>query len=301
MKSLIAPSFFCALCLCLLISEKPAQAETAADIAVTAGKVYVYKTSAGKQRKMEIFFPPGHDPAKAKVPGMILFHGGGWSGGTLDQFRVACAYFASRGLVCATAEYQMLGKNAAKLPKGESKKRVCVTDAKSAIRWFKQNADELGIDPARIITGGGSAGGHISALATMNAGLNDPADPKNIDTRVVAYLWFNPAFATNDHEDSEIDILKHLKKDLAPAIVFFGDKDNWKQGWDIAYAKWKEQGTKSIDLRIAPGQGHGFFNKEPWRTVTLFAADEFLVKHGLLTGKPTLTMPASGEKLVPAP
>ena len=36
---------------------------------------------------------------------MIQFHGGAWLGGTLDEFRNTCAYFASRGLVCATAEY----------------------------------------------------------------------------------------------------------------------------------------------------------------------------------------------------
>jgi dienelactone hydrolase len=263
-----------------------------------AGKPYIYKTSAGKERRMEIYFPPNHDPAKAKVPGMILFHGGGWSGGTLQQFRVACAYFASRGLVCATAEYQML-TNAAKLPAGESKKRVCVTDAKSAIRWFKQHAGELGVDPAKIITGGGSAGGHISALATMNPGLNDPADPKDIDTRVVAYIWFNPAFALDDHKDPEIDILTHQKADLAPAIVFFGDMDDWKKGWDAAHAKWNKLGVKNLDLQIAKGQKHSFFNKDPWRTVTLMEADKFLVKHGLLTGESTLKAPATGEKLVP--
>lgn len=266
-----------------------------------AGKPYLYKTSAGKERRMEIYFPPNHDPAKAKVPGLLLFHGGGWSGGTLAQFRAACAYFASRGLVCATAEYQMLGKTAAKLPQGESKKRVCVTDAKSAIRWFKQHAGELGIDPARIITGGGSAGGHISALATLNPGLNDPKDPKDIDTRVVAYLWFNPAFAPDDHKYPEIDILRHQKAGLPPAIVFFGDQDDWMKGWDAAHAKWRKLGAKNLDLRIAQGQKHSFFNKDPWRTVTLIEADKFLVKHGLLTGEPTLTMPGSGEKLVPAP
>ena len=64
-----------------------------------------------------------------------------------SSVRVACAYFASRGLVCATAEYEMLGKAAAHPAAGESKKRVCVTDAKSAIRWFKQHAEELGVDP----------------------------------------------------------------------------------------------------------------------------------------------------------
>jgi dienelactone hydrolase len=294
MKILI-PILLCVLCGGSFAAEVPAKDKD------PAGKPYTYKTSAGKERQMEIYFPPNHDPAKSKVPGVILFHGGGWGGGTLDQFRVACTYFASRGLVCATAEYRMLGKgDTANTVKGESRKSVCITDAKSAIRWFKQHAGELGIDPARIITGGGSAGGHISALATMNPGLNDPADPKDIDTRVVAYLWFNPAFSPGDEKEPEVDILKHLKADLPPAIAFFGDKDTWKKGWDVAHAKWKSLGTKTIDLLIAPGQAHSFFNKEPWRAVTLIAADKFLVKHGLLTGEPTLQSPATGEKLVPA-
>lgn len=285
-----------AISLCFVLSAASA---SAARFEGPEGKTYVYKTSAGVERKMEIFFPPNHDPKTSKVPGVILFHGGGWQGGELSQFRFACNYLASRGLVCATAEYQMLGKSGiAKLVPGESRKRVCVTDAKSAIRWFKKNAGELGIDPARVITGGGSAGGHISALATLNPRLNDPADPKDIDTSVVAYLWFNPAFEASDKTDPEIDILTHLKADLPPAIVFFGDKDEWKKGWDVAYEKWKALETKSIDLRIATGQGHSFFNKDPWRAVTLIAVDEFLVKHGFLTGKATLDAPASGEVLV---
>ena len=291
-----------ALCGISVAAEKPMKAKGGLGADAPSGKPYIYKTSAGKERQMEIYFPPNHDAAKSQVPGLILFHGGSWSGGSLSQFRIACAYFASRGLVCATSEYQMLSKpDAAKLPAGETRKRVCVTDAKSAIRWFKQHASELGVDPQRIITGGGSAGGHISALATMNPGLNDPADSKAIDTRVVAYLWFNPAFATDDDQDAEIDILKQMKAELPPAIAFFGDKDPWKKGWDVAHAKWKSLGTKTIELNIAPGQSHSFFNKGPWQTVTLIAADKFLVKQGLLQGEPTKTMPATGEMLVPTP
>lgn len=149
--------------------------------------------------------------------------------------------------------------------------------------------------------GGGSAAGHISALATMNPGLNDSADPKDIDTRVVAYLWFNPAFAPDDHQDPSIDILRHLKADPPPAIVFFGDQDKWTKGWDTAHAKWRNLGVKTMDPWIAPGQAHSFFNKDSWQTVTLIAADRFLVKHDLLAGEPTLRMPASGDKLVEAP
>ncbi len=289
---------FTILTICLLLSgqafaaapEKKSRANAPAE--VPSGKLYTYKKSAGKPHEMEIHFPPNHDPAKTRVPGVILFHGGSWTGGTRRQFQAACEYFASRGLVCSTVEYQLMTK-------GESKS-VCITDAKSAIRWFKQHADELGIDPKRIITGGGSAGGHISAIATMNPGLNDPSDPKDFDTSVVAYLWFNPAFSPADEKDPEVDILHQLKADLPPAISFFGSKDPYKKGWDTAYAKWKSLGVKTIDYQIAPGETHSFFNKELWLPVTLIAADRFLVKHGLLTGEPTLTAPATGEKLVPA-
>lgn len=288
----------CGLCCLSMAREKPAKPVYDGP----PGRDFVYKTSAGRERHIELFFPPGHDAGTTKVPGMILFHGGGWQGGTLAQFRKACGYFASRGLVCATAEYQMLGKaELAQLPAGQSRKRVCITDAKSAIRWFRQHAAEFGVDPSRIIVGGGSAGGHISALATMNPGLNDPADPKDVDAPVAAYLWFNPAFSDDDHKDPEISILSQLKADLPPAFVVFGDKDEWKPGWDAAHARWKSLGTRSIELYIAKNQSHGFFNREPWRSVCLIAADEFLIRHGFLPGKPTLAAPASGEALVPAP
>lgn len=253
------------------------------------GKVYVYKHSGGEPREIEVFFPPNHDPATAKVPGVILFHGGGWSGGNRGQFRVACDYFASRGLVAATASYRMLsGAEAKQLPPGETRKRVCITDAKSAIRWFKAHAGELGIDPQHIITGGGSAGGHLAVLATTNPGLNDPDDPKDIDTSVVAYVLFNPAFQTEDSQDPEVDALRYLKRNLPPAIVFFGTEDSWKKGWDAVYEKLKTLGNQTTEVQLAEGQAHGYFNREPWRTKTLIAADRFLVKLGLLQGEPTL-------------
>ena len=264
------------------------------------GQVFVYKTSSGQTQAMEIYFPPDHDRRLAPVPGLILFHGGGWGGGDLSQFRRACEYFASRGLVAATANYRMLAKDEAKsLPPDHSRKRVCVTDAKSAIRWFKQQATELGIDPQRIITGGGSAGGHVSVLATTNPGLNDPADARDIDTDVVAYLLFNPAFSEVDHRDAEIDVLRYLAADLPPAIVFFGTDDSWKQGWDTVHQRLIALGNTTTQLRLANGQKHSFFNKDPWQTVTLIEADRFLMKLGVLRGEPTLAPPSSGEQLVP--
>lgn len=274
-----------------------------AEMWVEPGKVFVYKQSAGKPQELEVYFPPGWDPKTGKVPGVILFHGGSWKDGTLAQFRYVCKYLASRGLVAATANYRMLTNEEVKaLPAGETNKRVCITDAKSAIRWMKQHAEELGIDPKCILTGGASAGGHVAVLATTNSGLNDPADPKEFDTSVVAYLLFNPAFTGSDSSDPEVDVMSHLTAGFPPAIFFFGDQDlGWKPGSDAVLKQLRSLGNTGAELWIAEKKSHGFFNKPPWQDITLAQADRFLVEHGFLSGSCMIPPPPNGEKLIKVP
>lgn len=266
---------------------------------IPEGELYTYKEEDGVTREMEIHFPRDHDPSTESVPGIIMFHGGGWGGGKRDQFRYLCNYFANRGLVAATVSYRL----ATKTYDGDgSRKRVCVTDAKSAIRWYKQHAKELGIDSHRIIAGGGSAGGHISLLATTNHELNDPHDDSSYDTSVAAYLLFNPALGMADAKDSEIDFLQHIRPDFPPAIVFFGSKDEkWLKGWNTAYEKMQSLNIHSVEFWIAEGQQHSFFNKQPWQNITIRASDEFLKTHGLIQGETTLELPKTREQLVKKP
>ena len=264
-----------------------------------AGKVYTYKDDDGTPRQMEIYFPKDHDPDTAKVPGIIMFHGGGWTGGNRSQFRYLCHYFASRGLVAATASYELAPKSNKDKSWEGNKKRVCIIDAKSAIRWYKQNAKELGIDPDRIIGGGGSAGGHIVLCATNNKNLNDPKDDTSIDTSVVAYLLFNPAVNASEKSfiDEEIQPHKHIGDKLPPAISFWGTDDKWLKGWEEFHGVLKKRGIDNIEVWMAAGQNHAFFNKQPWLDLTVAEADRFLVRQGLLEGEPTLPAPEKGEKL----
>ena len=248
------------------------------------GEVYTYKKQGGVAHEIEIHFPKDHDRSKP-VPGIIMFHGGGWSKGDRISFRYLCHYFASRGLVAATANYR-LGKG----------KRLCITDAKSAIRWYKQNAAKLGLDPKRIISGGGSAGGHIALLATTNPGLNDPSDSKEYDTSVVAYLLFNPALKPK--KDMEVTFENHIKAAMPPMIAFWGTQDNWLTGWKSACEKMQSLENDSIEWWTAEGQSHAFFNKQPWKDLTIIAADQFLKKHGLIEGEVTLPAPENAETLI---
>ena len=254
-----------------------------AEEAAAPGQSFAYKMSGDQPRRLEVYFPPDHNPAQAKVPAIIFFHGGGWQGGDLTQFRAACRHFAERGLVAVTAEYRMHPKGTPDFNEsGESRKRMCITDAKSAIRWLKNKAAEFGIDPQKVIVGGGSAGGHVAVLATRQTGLDDPFDDTSIDTKAVAYVLFNPAFEQKDQADREVDALRHIGSDMAPAIVFFGDQDSaWLPGWDAVHARLAAAGAK-VEYWQAPGHKHGFFNRPSRQRVLLQKADRFLSSLGLL-------------------
>jgi len=257
------------------------------------GKVFVYKTSHGQPQKMEVYFPEIHGSGTSKVPGVLLFHGGGWKGGDLNQFRYACAYFAKRGLVAATANYYMNSEDETKaLPQGASRKRVCVTDAVSALRWFKQHADELGIDPNRIVVGGGSAGGHIPLLASLQRDLDDPADPKGIDTSVLGYLFFCSAFTTDGKDnDKSVDAFAQLKPGIAPSLFLFGEQDPWLPATEKLVPALRKTGARA-ELLVADKVGHMFFMKPGWYDCALVECDRFLVSLGLLSGEPLVHKPA---------
>jgi acetyl esterase/lipase len=267
------------------------------------GQSFDYKTSGGEPRRLEVYFPPAHDAERTKVPAIILFHGGGWQGGDLTQFRAACQHFAERGLVAVTAEYRMHPKGTPELSDtGESRKRVCIIDARSAIRWLKSKAGEFGIDPQKVIVGGGSAGGHVAMLATRQTGLDDPADDTSIDTKAAAYVLFNPAFDPRDQADREVDALQHIGGDMAPAIVFFGDQDSaWLPGWDAVHARLAEAGAR-VEYWQARGHKHGFFNRTSRQRTLLQKADGFLASLGLLpAGKKDAPAAGGGMELVLVP
>jgi len=277
----------------------PLQAKKSHD-GIPPGKVYTFDEALGKQGRMEIYFPEGHDPSKP-VPGVILFHGGAWKSGSLLAFRYHCHYLASRGLVAATSNYELIArKNPTGVNEEASPKTRCVASGKRAVRFLKANAAELGIDPDRLIAGGGSAGGHVALLSTTHTGLNDPRDSEEIDTSVVAYLLFNPA--VNLKMPDDINLLNFVTpSEFPPAITFFGTSDTYLPGWEGVAEKLIAGGAPQIEPWYAAWEGHSFFDDGPWLNLCLIQADHFLNKLGLIEGEPTLPLPETGESLTRNP
>lgn len=266
------------------------------------GKRYLYKHSGGKPLAVEVFSPEGHDPAASKVPGIILFHGGNWTDGSAAELRYECRYFAARGLVAATADYRMLSAHGPDKDRdaatGMTRKQVCVQDAKSAIRWFKEYADALGVDPGRIIAGGTSAGGHLAVLATTTPELDDPADPEGIDTKVAAYVLWCPACTEADAADPPVDARRHVGAGFAPAVVFFGTDDPWLRHWkNLTQYSIRPRGGAEPTVWFAPGGDHTSVGRA-YRLASLAEADRFLVERGLLEPAAAPPLPVGGPRLV---
>ena len=254
-------------------------------------KECVYKETPQGELKVHVFFPPDWKEGDRR-PGIIFFFGGGWSIGAPQQFFNQAGYFAERGMVAASAEYRIKSKHDVAPDK-------CVEDARTAIRWFRSHADELGLDPDRIVGSGGSAGAHLAACAGTGAGRDDEGDDLSVSAKPNALVLFNPAMSFVGREkmleriggDEKLaELLSptvQLTEDDPPALLLFGTADRLLEQGEEFIAKSKQIGHHS-ELYLAEGQDHGFFNQPPWLERTIRRADEFLAKLGYLQGEPTV-------------
>jgi acetyl esterase len=269
----------------------------------------VYKKVGDVRLKVLIEKPKDWQASDQRLA-VVFFFGGGWVAGTPEQFRGQSEYLASRGAVCFRVTYRTIPKRASGPP------LVCVQDAKSALRWVRSHAQELGIDPHKIAAAGGSAGGHLAAFAGMVSGLDDPLDDVKVSAKPNALILFNPVFDNGKtggwgHERvgervKEYSPAHNITAAAPPTLIFLGRKDNLipVETVERFQAKMKAAGVR-CEAIFYDDQGHGFFNKEPFKTRTLIAADKFLESLGWLTGPPTLTepspsVPAPGKKISPA-
>ncbi len=130
-------------------------------------------------RELEFGGPAGTLPARLYVPlgaeppprpMLVYFHGGGWVVGDLDTHDGVCRFLAAHsGAAVLSMDYRLAPEHPFPAP---------VEDANAAFRWAAANADELGVDPARIAVGGDSAGGNLAAGVSLAMRDTDGPQPK---------------------------------------------------------------------------------------------------------------------------
>jgi acetyl esterase len=273
-----------------LMSQKGEGKEVSAP---KGGERHIYKKAGEAELPLYVFKPKGQKPEKP-VPAIVFFFGGGWKSGSPDQFQHQCEHFASRGMVAITVEYRVSSRYDVKV-------EDCIEDAKSAMRWVRENAGKLGVDPDRIASSGGSAGGHLAACTALIDDFNAVSDNQKVSAKPNAMVLFNPVMGSSENERSERKIrglthgaigkilpLTYASEKQAPCIMFFGEDDDLLGGAELFCSKSKKAGT-SCEIVTYKDQGHGFFNHgrggNKHYDLTVTEADQFLVGLGWLKAK----------------
>ena len=189
--------------------------------------VYVFASPGGTDLKAYVFMPKGQELGE-KRPGIVIFHGGGWSEGEPSWAFGRARHFAERGLVAVAAQYRLSdGKTITPLG--------AMADARAVIRWMRTQSATLGVDPSRIAADGWSAGAHLAASAAI---FDDPpAEANRPSAAPNALVLVSPAVALESDgwaqrllgaktNVSDVSPDLHVSRGLPPTIILQGSTDS---------------------------------------------------------------------------
>ncbi len=270
----------------------------------------VYKTVGDIRLRGWVFRPqePAPEPGH---PAVVFFFGGGWRTGSPAQFVGQCRHLQRRGVAGIVCDYRVARRHQARIVD-------CVEDAKSAIRWFRQHAAELKIDPHRICAAGGSAGGHIACCTGLVSGLDAAGEDLSISSVPNAMVLFNPAVLLapldglvvserwkrsleeigrrTGTDPRRISPMHQIRPGLPPTLILHGRKDRVVP-YEFVEEFVRRSRAAGNDIRLVgyEGAAHGFFNRrrsgrdgtqpsQSWYDRTLEELDRFLGDLGWMAG-----------------
>ena len=189
------------------------------DLAVRVDKNVAYAPEHGKRGLLDVYRPAEGEVTGAPV--LLQVHGGGWTIGNKDQQGLPLMHhLAAKGWVCVAINYRLAPRDP--FP-------AQIVDVKRAIAWIREHIEEYGGDPDYIAITGGSAGGHLTALAAVTA--NDPEyQPgfENADTSVAVAV---PHYGVYDFAGcTGLRSAEQMRDQfLAPRVV----KRSWAENPDV--------------------------------------------------------------------
>jgi acetyl esterase len=256
----------------------------------------VYKTIRSTKLKLYIFQPSVRNDME-KLPAIVFFHGGAWSGGHAWQFIPQCKYLTELGMVAISVEYRVRKRQGAT-------PFDCVADAKSAVRYVRARAREFGIDENRIVAAGGSAGGHMAACTALIKDFDETNEDLSISSVPNALVLFNPVLDVPEivnnlpkkiikaleGKEAEISPIHHLSEGAPPTIIFHGTADDAVPFHQATrFCETMKKYNNNCEVVPFEGLGHGFFNynkgENPAFFSTMEKTDKFLISIGYLKGQ----------------
>lgn len=234
-------------------------------------------------------------PTKGDGPFPVVFyvHGGAWVKGSKSAFTHQSFLLAEHGIAGVRLEYRLKSQGA-KYPEA-------ISDVLDAIDYVRQHAEELDLDFTRVGLAGGSAGGHLSAIAAQ------------LTPECICYDGYNGLFdafkrdrsrfgggdytGITKEEKMAASAIYNIKTPSPDTFLYHGTADptvDIKQSYRFAEAIRAKGG--SAEVLAYEGEDHSFFNKEPYLTATTQA----LLAHTLYVFGMTDQEPVLADYILPA-
>ncbi|MEU6025923.1 alpha/beta hydrolase [Streptomyces tauricus] len=151
---------------------------------------------------LSVFSPANTEPTTiAPAPCVYWMHGGGMvMGDRFSQLDIPLEWLDEFGAVVVSVDYRLAP---------EATGTTLVEDSYQGLRWVAEHSDELGVDPARIIVAGASAGGGLAAgVALLARDLGAPA----IDAQILICPMLdhrNTSTSSRQYSSHEYSNLRH--------------------------------------------------------------------------------------------
>jgi acetyl esterase/lipase len=257
----------------------------------------VYKTIDTFKLKVDIFYTK-QSLDKENNTAIVFFHGGGWAYGSPEEFYTTCERYAAMGIITFSVQYRLSIDNGV-TPHKTISPIECVMDAKSAIRWVRENSGRYHIDKNKIVASGQSAGGHLALCTAMIDDHNEKSDNLRISSRPDALLlfsscvnavegWCDRLLADRREKIWSISPAHNMKKGLPPMIEFHGIDDEQVPKWTVQFfdIAMKKEGNY-FELHTYEGRKHYLGNGNTkysryFDDEILNLTDEFLRKFSFL-------------------
>lgn len=207
-------------------------------------------------------------------PGLLFFHGGGFTIGSIDSHDRVCRALAA-GACC-----QVLSLDYRLAP--EHRFPAAHDDAFDALHWVRREASSLGLDASRLAVGGDSAGGTLAAATALHArdrgielalqllvypGTSDRQDTGShrrfaegylLDAKVIQWFFDNYLRNEADRQDWRFAPLLASLEGVAPAWIAVAQYDPLRDE-GIAFARRLEQAGVAVEAIEYAGMVHAFF------------------------------------------
>ncbi|MDF3055964.1 MAG: nlhH 1 [Rariglobus sp.] len=267
--------------------EKPA----ATPATLPGAETFTFRDASPEPVRLHVFKSKGWK-ADDRRPAFIWFFGGGFVRGTPLQSASWAKRAAQLGMVGVAADYRTVERWPA------TNATEAVADARAALRWVQDHASELGVDPERVVVGGGSAGGHLAlwtAITKTPPGLDDAEAPK---FKPVALLLNCPAADTSKAsgmrgarfksiDPDAFSPLQNLDARMPPVLLIHGDADTTvPYAHAVALSKALIAAGNICEFVTVPGGTHKFSSDPEWKTKVPALQKAFLEKHGVLPVTP---------------